>query len=163
MKRSERTLKHLGAEADYDAEGDHSIFLTVSYGSVSDLQKNDLMKDVSGITPFNLKEENEEGRFDANGDFHAKKNKDEEEIEMDVFTRDMYKEGLAKVPVPKEDETPPKVLSQNMQLVRLCSYLKAEEVPRDALQRFGKILNPKKSKSKRHLMAFEIGQFKVFL
>lgn len=121
------------------------------------------MKDVSGITPFNLKEENEEGRFDANGDFHAKKNKDEEEIEMDVFTRDMYKEGLAKVPVPKEDETPPKALSQNMQLVRLCSYLKAEEVPRDALQRFGKILNPKKSKSKRHLMAFEIGQFKVFL
>ncbi len=115
------------------------------------------MKDVSGITPFNLKEENEEGRFDANGDFHAKKNKDEEEIEMDVYTRDMYKEGLAKVPIPKEEDVLTKSFSQNMQFVRLCSYLQAEEVPRDAIQRFGKILNPKKSKSKRHLMAFEKG------
>ena len=43
------------------------------------------MKDVSGITPFNLKEENEEGRFDANGDFHAKKNKDEEEIHKNAY------------------------------------------------------------------------------
>ncbi|KNB46629.1 hypothetical protein JH06_2979 [Blastocystis sp. subtype 4] len=152
MKRSERTLKHLGAEADYDKEHDRSIFLTVIHGT-----KNDLMKDVSGITPFNLKEENEEGRFDANGDFHAKKNKDEEEIEMDVYTRDMYKEGLAKVPIPKEEDVLTKSFSQNMQFVRLCSYLQAEEVPRDAIQRFGKILNPKKSKSKRHLMAFEKG------
>ena len=157
MKRSERTLKHLGAEADYDKEHDRSIFLTVIHGAVNDLQKSDLMKDVSGITPFNLKEENEEGRFDANGDFHAKKNKDEEEIEMDVYTRDMYKEGLAKVPIPKEEDVLTKSFSQNMQFVRLCSYLQAEEVPRDAIQRFGKILNPKKSKSKRHLMAFEKG------
>ena len=157
MKRSERTLKHLGAEADYDKEHDRSIFLTVIHGTVNDLQKNDLMKDVSGITPFNLKEENEEGRFDANGDFHAKKNKDEEEIEMDVYTRDMYKEGLAKVPIPKEEDVLTKSFSQNMHFVRLCSYLQAEEVPRDAIQRFGKILNPKKSKSKRHLMAFEKG------
>lgn len=115
MKRSERTLKHLGAEADYDKEHDRSIFLTVIHGTVNDLQKNDLMKDVSGITPFNLKEENEEGRFDANGDFHAKKNKDEEEIEMDVYTRDMYKEGLAKVPIPKEEDVLTKSFSQNMQ------------------------------------------------
>ena len=157
MKRSERTLKHLGAEADYDKEHDRSIIVTVINGTGNDLQKNDLMKDVSGITPFNLKEENEEGRFDANGDFHAKKNKDEEEIEMDVYTRDMYKEGLAKVPIPKEEDVLTKSFSQNMQFVRLCSYLQAEEVPRDAIQRFGKILNPKKSKSKRHLMAFEKG------
>lgn len=110
------------------------------------------MKDVSGITPFNLKEENEEGRFDANGDFHAKKNKDEEEIEMDVYTRDMYKEGLAKVPIPKEEDVLTKSFSQNMQFVRLCSYLQAEEVPRDAIQRFGRNF---KSKEKQIKTSFD--------
>ena len=157
MKRSERTLKHLGAEANYETERDQSIFLTVAHECIDDLQKNDLLNDVSGITPFNLKEENEEGRFDANGDYHAKKNKDEEDIELDVYTRDMYKEGLAKVSVSKDENVLSKSLSQNMQIVRLCSFLQPEEVPRDAIQRFGKILNPKKPKSKRHMMVFEKG------
>lgn len=119
------------------------------------------MNDVDGITPFNLKEENEEGRFDANGDYHAKKNKDEEDIEKDVFARDLYKEGLATVaPVP-EPTSSVKTVSQNMQLVRLCSYLNPEEVPSSAIRRFGKEIekaNPKKTQSKRHRMAFEIGR-----
>ena len=77
------------------------------------------MTDVDGITPFNLKEENEEGRFDANGDYHAKKNKDEEDIEKDVFARDLYKEGLATVSTAPEPTPSVKSVSQNMQLVRL--------------------------------------------
>lgn len=119
------------------------------------------MTDVDGITPFNLKEENEEGRFDANGDYHAKKNKDEEDIEKDVFARDLYKEGLAMVSTAPEPTPSVKSVSQNMQLVRLCSYLNPEEVPGSAIRRFGKEIekaNPKKTQSKRHRMAFEIGR-----
>lgn len=33
MKRSEKTLKHIGAEANYDTEKDKSVFLTVTIRS----------------------------------------------------------------------------------------------------------------------------------
>lgn len=116
---------------------------------------------MDGITRFNLKEENENGYFDANGEYHEIKNKDDEEIEKDVFARDLAEVEEFYIPPPKKEEKEEKIISEGMHLIRLCSYLGDDEGPNDAIRRYGNEINKtkqKKPKIKRHLMAFEIGK-----
>ena len=117
-----------------------------------------------GITRFNLKEENESGYFDASGFYHEKKKEEEKEIDMDVFARDLAKQEIFDISALKakeEKETPEeKEISENMYLVRICSYLNPDESPNEAIRKYGKEIEkakPKKAKPKRHMMAFEIG------
>lgn len=124
---------------------------------------------MDGITRFNLKEENEEGiliydstigYFDGNGDFVWKKNADEEEINQDVFMRDIDKVGIAKVPErkPAKEE---KIYSQNMIFVRLCSCLQDSETPMEAIHRLGKTNTKKKQRGSKYKLAFEMGMCSV--
>ena len=124
---------------------------------------------MDGITRFNLKDENEEGDalwnylcagyYDGNGDFIWKKNKDEEEIEADPFLRDLDKNGLAKV-TEKKEEKETKTVSQNMQFVRLASYLQDGETPMQAIHRLGD-QGRKKPKSNRRRMPYDDGNFRI--
>ena len=71
--------------------------------------------------------------------------------------RDLDKNGLAKVKEQKEVK-PEKTVSQNMQFVRLASYLQDGETPMQAIRRLGKGSN-KKPKSNRRRMPYETGMF----
>lgn len=157
MLRKRKVIKHIGAEQDYSEEKKKA----------DNLLETELGKGVDGITRFNLKEENEDGiiitslsslgYFDGNGDFVWKKNKDEEEINQDIFMRDIDKVGLAVLP-EKQPEKEEKIFSQNMLFVRLISCLQDGETPMEAIRRLGKTNNKKKPKSQRHRLAFEIGK-----
>lgn len=74
--------------------------------------------------------------------------------------REIDKVGIAKLPEKKTPEKEEKIFSQNMILVRLCSCLFDGESPMQALQRLGQSNKPKKAKTQRHKLAFEIEEEK---
>ena len=83
---------------------------------------------------------------------------------MDVFARDLAKQEVFDLSALKakeeKEKSEEKEISENMYLVRICSYLSPDESPNDAIRKYGKEIDrakPKKAKPKRHMMAFEIG------
>ena len=69
--------------------------------------------------------------------------------------RDLDKNGLAKV-VEKKEVKETKTVSQNMQFVRLASYLQDGETPMQAIHRLGE-QGKKKPKSNRRRMPYDEG------
>lgn len=87
---------------------------------------------------------------------------------MDVFARDLAKQKVFDISALKKMESKEKPkekeISENMYFVRICSYLGPDESPNDVIRKYGKEIDkakPKKVKSKRHKMAFEIGKVTI--
>jgi len=113
------------------------------------------------ITPFNLKEEMEEGDFDKQGHYHFKKDNDIRDNWMDEIDWAKVKKNEKNIPSYasriNEDEDEDKVdFNEIKTLEEILKYLNSGETVQAAMRRLGKLSNSQRSRNWRREKKYDL-------